>query len=90
MRLDLFLKKTSIAKRRTFAKRLCDEGCVMVNDRIAKAGRLVEPGDVIELRRRERVTRLRVMRLPSRSQRSREAGECYEIIEERKEKILDL
>jgi ribosomal 50S subunit-recycling heat shock protein len=50
LRLDLFLKRCGLVKRRTQAKELCDAGGVAVNGREAKASREVLPGDVLHLR----------------------------------------
>ena len=41
-------------KRRSLAKELCDEGCVLVNGRTARAGRDLDPGDEITLKLRDR------------------------------------
>ncbi|MBN1592276.1 MAG: RNA-binding S4 domain-containing protein [Candidatus Coatesbacteria bacterium] len=81
MRLDLFLKVSCLAKRRAFAKELCDEGCVKINGNLAKAGREVGVGDEIEIRKRGQITRLRVIELPQKSINKNRAKECYEIIQ---------
>lgn len=49
MRLDKFLKVSRVIKRRTLAKEVCDGGHVLVNDRPAKAGLEVKPGDKVEI-----------------------------------------
>ena len=49
MRLDLFLKQTTLIKRRTIAKELADKGRVFVNDKIAKPSYEVKSGDVLKL-----------------------------------------
>ncbi|MHB8172817.1 MAG: RNA-binding S4 domain-containing protein, partial [Thermincolia bacterium] len=49
MRLDKYLKVSRIIKRRTLAKEVCDNGKVQVNNRLAKAGTVVAPGDFLEL-----------------------------------------
>jgi ribosomal 50S subunit-recycling heat shock protein len=41
-------------KRRTLAKELCEEGCVLVNGRTARAGHDVDPGDEVTLNLRNR------------------------------------
>ena len=61
MRLDKFLKVSRLIKRRTVANEACDGGRVSVNGAPAKASREVRPGDVIELRFGERVTRVEVV-----------------------------
>jgi ribosomal 50S subunit-recycling heat shock protein len=49
MRLDLFLKKTSLIKRRTIAKEIVEKGFVMVNEKIAKPSTEIKSGDIISL-----------------------------------------
>ena len=49
MRLDKFLKVSSLIKRRTVANEACDAGRVLVNDKAAKASYDVKNGDVIEI-----------------------------------------
>ena len=71
---------TGIAKRRAFAKRLCDEGCIKVQGRPAKAGRIVQVGDEIELNLRDRRDVYRVVELPQKSYNKQRANECFEII----------
>lgn len=47
MRIDKFLKNSRIIKRRQVAKEACENGRVTINDKLAKAGSLVEEGDVV-------------------------------------------
>lgn len=61
MRLDKYLKVSRLIKRRTVANEACDGGRVTVNGAPAKASREVKPGDVIEIRFGERVTRVEVV-----------------------------
>lgn len=49
MRLDLFLKKCVIIKRRTIAKELVERGHVLVSDKVAKPSTEVKEGSIIEL-----------------------------------------
>lgn len=49
MRLDLFLKKTAIIKRRTVAKEIVERGHVFINDKQAKPSSEVKDGDIIHL-----------------------------------------
>jgi ribosomal 50S subunit-recycling heat shock protein len=74
LRLDLFLKRSRLIKRRTLAATICDNGYVKVNGREAPPGKTVRVGDQVEIRYpRERVT-IEVTRLPVRAQK---AQECY-------------
>ena len=49
MRLDKYLKVSRLIKRRTVANEACDNGRVMINDKIAKASTEVKVGDVIKI-----------------------------------------
>ncbi len=49
MRLDKYLKVSRLIKRRTVANEACDAGRVMINDKVAKAGTEVKPGDKITI-----------------------------------------
>ncbi len=49
MRLDLFLSRCGVVKRRTIAKELADNGLIRLNGNPAKAGREVDEGDIIQI-----------------------------------------
>ena len=49
MRLDLFLKKSAILKRRTIAQLLIKTGRVFVNDKAVKSSYKVKEGDIIRI-----------------------------------------
>ena len=61
MRLDKWLKVSRLIKRRTVANEACDNERVSVNGRSVRASYEVKPGDVVELRFGERVTRIEVL-----------------------------
>ena len=61
MRLDKWLKVSRLIKRRTVANEACDNQRVSVNGRLVRASYEVKPGDVVELRFGERVTRIEVL-----------------------------
>ncbi|HIY15850.1 MAG TPA: RNA-binding S4 domain-containing protein [Candidatus Intestinimonas stercorigallinarum] len=61
MRLDKWLKVSRLIKRRTVANEACDNQRVSVNGRPVRASYEVKPGDVVELRFGERVTRIEVL-----------------------------
>jgi ribosomal 50S subunit-recycling heat shock protein len=87
MRLDLFLKTSRLIIRRSLAQEFCDKGLVSVNDALAKSSKEVKAGDVIEIKRRDRLTKVLVMQLPTTKQVSRDsAGGLYTLVEE---KVLD-
>ena len=60
MRLDKYLKVARIIKRRTVANEACDNERVTVNGKVARASYEVKPGDVIEIRFGQRVTKVEV------------------------------
>ena len=61
MRLDKWLKVSRLIKRRTVANEACDNQRVSINGRPVRASYEVKPGDVVELRFGERVTRIEVL-----------------------------
>lgn len=81
MRLDQFLRASRLVLRRTLAQELCEAGGVAVNDLTARASRTVRPGDIITIKRRERIITVRVASIPASKQVSRaEAPTLYEIL----------
>ncbi|MGI8494753.1 MAG: RNA-binding S4 domain-containing protein [Pyrinomonadaceae bacterium] len=87
MRLDLFLKASRLILRRTLAQEFCDAGLVKVNNLKAKSSREVNTNDEIEIKRRNRLLKVRVLQIPKSKQVSRtDAANLYEIISE---EILD-
>lgn len=63
MRLDKFLKVARIIKRRTVANEACDSGKVMVNGKIAKASLNLKLGDIVEVKFKNQVMKIKVMAL---------------------------
>ncbi|MBA2341256.1 MAG: RNA-binding S4 domain-containing protein [Pyrinomonadaceae bacterium] len=81
MRLDLFLKASRLVLRRTVAQAMCDAGRVKVNGAVARSARSVQIGDEIALQRGERVLAVRILKVPTLRQTSRqEASTLYEIL----------
>jgi len=50
LRLDLYLKRSGLVKRRSLAATLCQNGYVKLNDREAPPGKSVRIGDHVEIR----------------------------------------
>ena len=61
MRLDKWLKVSSLIKRRTVANEACDNARVVANGRPVKASYDVKAGDILELRFGERVVKVEVL-----------------------------
>ena len=69
--------------RRSVAQDFCDAGRVKVNDLTAKSSREIKAGDEIEIKRHNRLLKIRVLQIPKTKQVSRgEATNLYEIISE--------
>lgn len=83
MRLDLFLKTSRLIARRSLAQEFCDAGLIKVNGAAAKSAKEIKENDEIEIRRRHRMTKLKVARIPFKKQVARdEAANLYEILAE--------
>ena len=83
MRLDLFLKASRLCSRRTVAQAICEAGRVAINGSSAKSSHPVKPGDELVVRSREKLTRIRVLSLPTTRQTSRnDARTLYEVLSE--------
>lgn len=76
MRLDKYLKVSRLIKRRTVANEACDAGRVFLNDKQAKAGTEVKPGDIIEIRFGSKNVRVEVTSVQE-TVKKEEAKEMY-------------
>ncbi|MGI8787617.1 MAG: RNA-binding S4 domain-containing protein [Pyrinomonadaceae bacterium] len=83
MRLDLFLKTSRLIARRSLAQKFCDAGLIKINDLTAKSSREVKPRDEIEIKRGNRLTRIKVAFIPDKKQIAKsDAANLYEILSE--------
>ncbi|OAT80676.1 RNA-binding S4 domain-containing protein [Desulfotomaculum copahuensis] len=82
MRLDKFLKVSRLIKRRTLAKEACDRGRVGLNGRVAGAGAVVKPGDVITLSLGRRQLKVEIL-LVAENVPSQRAPEMYRVLEDK-------
>lgn len=80
MRLDKYLKVSRLIKRRTVANELASQGRIKVNDKVAKAGTQLSPGDILEIRFGEKYSYVRVLELKEHV-RKEEAGQMYELVD---------
>ena len=81
MRLDLFLKASRLIPRRTLAKKFCEAGLVKVNETEAKSSHTVKQDDTIEIKKPNRLIKVRVEKVPEKKQVSKkDAVKLYEII----------
>ncbi len=79
MRVDKFLKISRIIKRRTIAKEACDQGRVMVNGKIAKAGTEIEIDDIITVTFGNKEIKAQVKKI-NESCKKQDSDGMYEII----------
>lgn len=85
MRLDLFLKASRLILRRSLAQEFCDAGLVKVNSFPAKSSKEIKNGDLIEIKRPNRLLKIKVLEVPAKKQVSKhEAANLYEILSEEK------
>lgn len=83
MRLDIFLKLSRLISRRSLAQNFCDAGLISVNSVVAKSSKEVKPGDTIEIRRRNKVTKIQVETAPAKKQVSKEeSATLFRVISE--------
>jgi ribosomal 50S subunit-recycling heat shock protein len=81
MRLDLFLKASRLIPRRSLAQEFCDKGLIKVNEMKAKSSKEVKAGDTIEIKRRNRLTKIQILTVPQSKQVSKAAAEdLYKIL----------
>jgi ribosomal 50S subunit-recycling heat shock protein len=83
MRLDLFLKVSRLIARRRLAQKFCDADLVKINDVEAKSSREVKAGDEIEIKKGNRLTRVKVMQIPAKKQIAKhDAANLYKVLTE--------
>ena len=78
LRMDLFLKRSRLVKRRTLAATLCENGYVTLNGREAGPGKTVKAGDRVEIRYARRKVLVEVTGIPDKAGR----GECFRVLRE--------
>lgn len=82
MRLDSFLSDTRLIKRRTQAKQACESGKVFLDQRAAKPGKEVQPGQIITINFANRILEVEILDIPRRNVRKEEAKNFYKILRE--------
>ncbi len=83
MRLDLFLKASRLIARRSLAQKFCDANLVKVNNLAAKSSREMKPNDEIEIKKGNRLTRVKVLQVPDKKQVAKhDAVNLYEVLSE--------
>lgn len=89
VRLDLFLKTCRLMKRRSEAKRACDNGIVSVRGVTAKAAREVKPGDLIAIAFVDRFLDIEILELPKGNVPKSRAQTFYRVERDEAREVLD-
>ncbi len=82
MRIDKWLKLSRLIKRRTIAQMACEQGRVFVNERPAKPGLTIKPGDTVHVELGSRALTVTVLLIPTKAPSIQEAPDLYKLIEE--------
>jgi len=64
MRIDKFLNSVNITKRRTVAQDMISNGVVSINEKVVKASKNVEVGDIVSLAYLKGVKKYQVLLIP--------------------------
>ena len=81
MRIDKYLKLSRIIKRRTVANEACSGGRVTLNEKTAKPGTEVKPGDIITIRFGEHLGRYEVLSISETVKKDQASG-MYRVLQE--------
>ncbi|MCI7068133.1 MAG: RNA-binding S4 domain-containing protein [Mollicutes bacterium] len=79
MRIDKWLKVSRLTKRREVAKELCDDGDVLLNNKVAKASSEVCTGDILTLTMGRHKITAKILAAKPYAKKD-EAKEMYEIL----------
>ena len=66
MRIDKFLKMSTVIKRRTVANEAADGGRITVNGKTVKPSYDVKVGDIVEIRFGDKTSKFEILRIPQR------------------------
>ena len=80
MRLDKFLKVSRIIKRRSIAKKIADQGRILINDKVAKSSSDVRVGDTLTIKFGNKTEKARVNQIIETTKKA-EAEDMYEILD---------
>jgi ribosomal 50S subunit-recycling heat shock protein len=86
MRLDSFLSDTRLIKRRTQAKKACENKIVLLDGMVAKPGKEAKAGQIITINFTNRTLEVEIIEIPAKSVRKEEAKNFYRVIREEKRK----
>lgn len=90
MRLDQYLKQCRLMKRRSEAKRACDNGIITIDQVQAKASREVRPGNVIAIAFVDRYLDVKVLDIPKGNVSKAAAKDFYQVERDEERELLKL
>ena len=87
MRLDSFLSDVRLIKRRTQAKKACENQIIWVDGKIAKPSKEVKVGQRILLDFTSRSVEIEVLEIPKANIRKDQAKDFYRILKETRKRV---
>ena len=79
LRLDLYLKRSGLVKRRPLAATLCENEYVSINGRPAGPGKAVRVGDRLQIRYARKKVLVEITEIPRKQVKK---GESYSVLSE--------
>ncbi len=89
MRMDLFLTRCCLTRRRSEAKRACENGIVMLDGRRAKPGHAVGPGKRVSISFLDRYLELEILKLPTGNVSRADARSYYQVFRDEAFEVTD-
>ena len=84
MRLDKYLKVSSLNKRRTDAKEIADQGRISINGKVGKSSSDISTNDILEIRFGNKTLTVKVLKIVETTKKEASA-DMYEVISEKYE-----
>lgn len=66
MRIDKFLKMSTVIKRRTIANEAASGGRISINGKTVKPSYDVKVGDIVEIKFGDKISKFEILRMPQR------------------------
>lgn len=66
MRIDKFLKMSTVIKRRTIANEAASGGRISINGKTVKPSYDVKVGDIVEIKFGDKISKFEILRIPQR------------------------
>ncbi len=79
MRIDIFLSKLGIIKRRTIAKEMAEGGLIKLNNKTAKPSSNVTEGDIIKIAGSRPAT-YEILKMPSKNVKREDREKYYRVL----------